>query len=156
MKFAGGHDTGVGVYHFGVRHYDPAVARWSQIDAIDQAGDLREGNRYAYAGDDPVNLTDLSGTAAGAPPLACSKTITRGCQPTRPRPIRWGQIWRRLTTPSQTEQEIYDHPVRSLCELISGPVPGHPCGSFEPGADPNDYKPRRNPPIRPPRMPWIP
>jgi RHS repeat-associated protein len=101
MKFAGGHDTGLGLYHFGARYYDPAIGRWTQIDAIDQAGDLREGDRYAYVGDDPANLADPAGTTAGAPPLACRKGITRGCQPTRPRPIPWGQIWRRLTTPSK-------------------------------------------------------
>ena len=62
MKFTGGHDTGLGVYHFGARYYDPAVGRWAQQDPIDQAGDLREANRYSYAGMDPVNMVDPSGT----------------------------------------------------------------------------------------------
>lgn len=76
LKFTGGHDTGQGVYHFGARYYDPEMARWIQIDPIDQGADLREGNRYAYAAADPTNLVDpyglfsvkkcLIGGAAGA------------------------------------------------------------------------------------------
>jgi RHS repeat-associated protein len=61
FKFAGGHDTGVGVYHFGARQYDPSLGRWTQLDPLDQAGDLQEGNRYAYAGLNPINAADPSG-----------------------------------------------------------------------------------------------
>ena len=50
-----------GLYHFGARFYDPGVGRWTQSDPLDQAGNLVQGNRYAYAGGDPVNMTDLSG-----------------------------------------------------------------------------------------------
>ena len=46
FKFAGGHDTGQGVYHFGARQYDPGLGRWTRVDPLDQIGDLREGNRY--------------------------------------------------------------------------------------------------------------
>jgi len=35
--------------------------RWTQQDSIERPGDLAEGNRYAYATDDPINETDPSG-----------------------------------------------------------------------------------------------
>jgi RHS repeat-associated protein len=51
-----------GLYKMGARYYSPGLGRWSQVDPLDQAGDLREGNRYAYVGSDPVNFVDPSGT----------------------------------------------------------------------------------------------
>ncbi|HEX2087294.1 MAG TPA: DNRLRE domain-containing protein [Solirubrobacteraceae bacterium] len=60
--FAGGYRSVGGMYHFGQRYYDPALMRWTQPDPLDQAGDLREGNRYVYAAADPVNVADPSGT----------------------------------------------------------------------------------------------
>jgi RHS repeat-associated protein len=44
--------------HFGARDYDPRTARWLQPDPI---GALGGANRYTYAENDPVNLTDPSG-----------------------------------------------------------------------------------------------
>lgn len=44
-----------------MRYYDRQTGRWTQQDPLDQAGDLREGNRYAYVGGDPINATDPSG-----------------------------------------------------------------------------------------------
>ena len=51
---------------FGTRYYDPTLNRWTQHDAY--AGTIaspRTLNRYAYAGDDPVNNTDPSGRIFG-------------------------------------------------------------------------------------------
>lgn len=78
MKFAGGHglhDTGLGLYHFGARYYDPAIGRWTQQDPIDQAGDLRRANRYVYASADPINRADRSGMID----LADAVTEVVGC-----------------------------------------------------------------------------
>ena len=63
IKYAGGFDTtGAGrLYHFGARYYDPLIGRWTQQDPLDQVGDLKEGNKYAYVGGDPINATDPSG-----------------------------------------------------------------------------------------------
>jgi RHS repeat-associated protein len=65
FKFAGGFSladrSGGDLYHFGARYYDPATGRWTQIDPLDQIGDLTEANRYLYVGGDPVNLTDPTG-----------------------------------------------------------------------------------------------
>ena len=61
FKYAGGHDTGQGVYHFGARQYDPALARWTQLDPLNEAGGPIDGNPYVYADGDPVNFADPSG-----------------------------------------------------------------------------------------------
>jgi RHS repeat-associated protein len=65
VRFAGGHLLSGGLYHFGARYYSPAVGRWTQQDAIDRIADLREGNLYVYAGDDPLNYVDPSGQGIG-------------------------------------------------------------------------------------------
>jgi RHS repeat-associated protein len=63
LKFASGHQLGA-LYHYGARHYDPGLARWSQQDPINHAADLKEGNRYVYAGGDPINFIDATGTSS--------------------------------------------------------------------------------------------
>jgi RHS repeat-associated protein len=63
FRFAGGlYSASLGVHKFGERWYDQSLGRWSQQDPIDQTGDLREGNRYLYGGDNPVNSLDPAGT----------------------------------------------------------------------------------------------
>jgi RHS repeat-associated protein len=64
FRFTRGYRTGSGfgeIYKFGARYYDPSIGRWTQQDPIDQAGDLREGNRYVYAAADPINFVDPTG-----------------------------------------------------------------------------------------------
>jgi hypothetical protein len=36
--------------------------RWTQQDPLLSAGDIRQANRYIYAGDSPANLVDPDGT----------------------------------------------------------------------------------------------
>ncbi len=54
-------DATTGLTKFGVRYYDPSCGRWTQLDPLTHLLDLREGNRYAYAGSDPINSADPSG-----------------------------------------------------------------------------------------------
>jgi len=62
-RFAGGYfDSSTRLYKFGTRYYNPGFGRWSQQDPLrGQLNDPTSLNRYVYVGDDPVNLTDLSG-----------------------------------------------------------------------------------------------
>jgi RHS repeat-associated protein len=70
--FAGGlYDIQSGIYHFGQRFYDPETGRWTQPDPLNQPADLRQANRYAYVGGDPVNLVDPTGTVLWIPGTAC-------------------------------------------------------------------------------------
>jgi RHS repeat-associated protein len=62
FRFAGGlYSSSVALHKFGQRWYDQSLDRWTQQDPIDQTGDLKEGNRYLYVGDNPINGTDPSG-----------------------------------------------------------------------------------------------
>ena len=66
MAVPRGCDTGQGnipnqLYHYGQRYYDPTTGRWTQTDPLDQIADFTQANRYTFAGDDPINLTDPSG-----------------------------------------------------------------------------------------------
>ena len=57
-RYDGGYLDPSGLYHFGARYYDPITGRFTQLDpATTPSG----GNRYAFAGDDPANNTDLTG-----------------------------------------------------------------------------------------------
>jgi RHS repeat-associated protein len=51
-------NTGTGLVHLGARYYDPTQGRFTQPDPSGQ-----ESNAYAYAGDDPVNNLDPSGSS---------------------------------------------------------------------------------------------
>jgi len=48
---------------FGTRYYDPTIQRWTQRDPEAHYRNPTEGNRYGYAGSDPVNSVDQSGRA---------------------------------------------------------------------------------------------
>jgi RHS repeat-associated protein len=63
--FAGGiQDRATGWVHFGARWYNPTTGRWTQQDTLDNPLDPANANRYAYAGNDPVNNVDPSGRDA--------------------------------------------------------------------------------------------
>jgi len=59
-------EAGGGLYKIGARYYAPGLGRWTQLDPLDQAGDLRQGNRYGYAASDPINFTDPTGEVVPA------------------------------------------------------------------------------------------
>lgn len=60
-RFAGQYYDSNGLYKMGVRWYDPRAGRWTQPDPLMSPADLKQGNRYTYAGADPVNQVDADG-----------------------------------------------------------------------------------------------
>jgi RHS repeat-associated protein len=59
--FAGGtYDPDTGLVRFGARDYDPVAGRWTAKDPIRFEGG--QSNIYAYAGNSPLNVIDLTGT----------------------------------------------------------------------------------------------
>jgi RHS repeat-associated protein len=65
FRYAGGYQDASGLYHFGARYYDPITGRWTQLDPTSQ------DPGYVYAGDDPINRSDLSGTTNNANGRSC-------------------------------------------------------------------------------------
>jgi RHS repeat-associated protein len=61
-----------GLIHYGARYYDPANASWTQQDPLDQIGSPTQEDRFAYTGDDPINLSDPRG-------LEAAEDYARGC-----------------------------------------------------------------------------
>jgi RHS repeat-associated protein len=60
--YAGGYkDPASGLLQFGQRYYNTGLGDWTQQDPLDQINNVRQANRYAYAGDDPINNIDPSG-----------------------------------------------------------------------------------------------
>jgi RHS repeat-associated protein len=59
-------DPGSGLIKFGLRWYNPATGTWTQQDTLDAPLDPANANRYAYAGDDPINNIDASGDVSAA------------------------------------------------------------------------------------------
>jgi RHS repeat-associated protein len=50
-----------GLLHFGQRYYDPTTGRWTQQDPLDQLGSATQGDRFLFAGSNPINESDPSG-----------------------------------------------------------------------------------------------
>jgi RHS repeat-associated protein len=78
FRFASGYfDSATGLTKFGDRYYDSSLGRWAQHDSI--AGSIANPNamdRYVYAGDSPVNLTDPSGRFDMGIFLGCTGAIS--------------------------------------------------------------------------------
>jgi RHS repeat-associated protein len=65
-QFAGAlHSAQTGLLLMGSRHYDPLLGRFLQPDPlISESADTQGMNRYAYARDNPINITDPDGRSA--------------------------------------------------------------------------------------------
>ncbi len=55
-------DRSTGLIKFGQRWYDPSTGSWVQQDALNAPLDPGNANRYSYAGGNPINFSDVSGT----------------------------------------------------------------------------------------------
>ena len=63
LGFQGGYLTAGNLYHFAARYYNPASTAWTQQDPLNQISDLTQNDRYLYAGDNPINYSDVKGTS---------------------------------------------------------------------------------------------
>ena len=63
-RYVGAYQDGTGLYKMGARYYDPTLGRFTQQDPIFNPLDPKSWNRYTYAGNDPINFSDLTGLEA--------------------------------------------------------------------------------------------
>ena len=63
-----------GLYHFGERYYDPTSGQWTQTDPL--------GGGYEFAGDDPINMVDPTGTISVVLPSSypCFVRKSKACK----------------------------------------------------------------------------
>jgi RHS repeat-associated protein len=59
-------DRTTGNVKFGARFYDPTTGSWTQQDTYNAPLDPHNANRYLYAGGDPINYVDATGTDFGS------------------------------------------------------------------------------------------
>ncbi|MCZ6690635.1 MAG: DUF6531 domain-containing protein [Planctomycetota bacterium] len=87
------YDPETGLYYFRNRYYDPGTGRFLQRDPPGIWGDLgNRGNPYPFGGNNPSNISDASGEAAG---LVIAGAIIVGA---------W--LWYKLTRAAPTEHDI--------------------------------------------------
>jgi RHS repeat-associated protein len=60
-RYASSYLDSTGFYKMGLRYYRPELMRWTQQDPVEQLTDPVQGDRYGYAGADPINSADPNG-----------------------------------------------------------------------------------------------
>ncbi|WP_320068651.1 RHS repeat-associated core domain-containing protein [Micromonospora sp. RTGN7] len=64
IRYTGGtYDQSTGFTKLGQRWYNPQQGRFTQQDNLSFIGNPQHGNRYAYAGGNPINYVDPSGNS---------------------------------------------------------------------------------------------
>ncbi|MFJ4415502.1 RHS repeat domain-containing protein [Streptomyces sp. NPDC088925] len=78
-RFVGGtYDKTTGYVKFGQRWYDPTTGRFTTQDKLSFLANPGEGNRYAYAGSDPVNASDPTGLSTKSCVKASATAVAGG------------------------------------------------------------------------------
>ena len=60
-------ELNLGWYDYGARMYDPTVGRWNGVDALAEHPNQIDKSTYAYAWNNPTNLTDPDGNCPECP-----------------------------------------------------------------------------------------
>ena len=62
-------------YDYGARFYDPVIGRWNVVDALADEDVQIDKSPYAYAWNNPVNLTDADGNCPRCPGVGYSNPM---------------------------------------------------------------------------------
>jgi RHS repeat-associated protein len=129
-RYTGGYQDTTGMYKLGARYYSPDLMHWTQQDPV--------GSGCTYAGDDPVNNTDLSGMDPTANHRSCDNAFTSKYANANISIRRTGRslAWGFQLTP--TARKFFS---RGLQLNLSVTVNGHPYaqGTYHKLWAPSDY-----------------
>ncbi|MBK6780632.1 MAG: RHS repeat-associated core domain-containing protein [Gemmatimonadetes bacterium] len=140
------YDSESGLYYMRARYYDPALGRWISEAPIGIAGGL---NVYAYAGNDPVNLTDPSGLDPDCKPIdvppgpgqipGIGQECKRPWNPFGPGgPLEWLDPSNDCGMDVFHDPECSGYPDQDVLDYYSGLGGGGNKGSHSPGSGPRD------------------
>jgi len=78
--FQGSFRAPASLTHVGDRYENPADARWTQQDPLQNINSLTQSNRYAFAADDPINNGDPTGKDIFSDIAKAGDTIANGAE----------------------------------------------------------------------------
>jgi RHS repeat-associated protein len=89
--FVGGTKDNTGLTHLGAREYDPALGRFISVDPVMDLSQPDQWNGYSYGNDNPVTLSDPSGTKpcaseAGDCSTSSSSSPSKPSKPSKTQP----------------------------------------------------------------------
>jgi RHS repeat-associated protein len=136
FQYAGRENDGTGLYFNRRRYYVPEWGRFLSEDPLGLEGGL---NRYTYAGNDPINWTDPSGTTAvfgpdywGPYPKSLVDRVITWWNEDPPPPIWTPAFWRRFLTNFGEDAYVALGILRELPELFSASDGGGGSGGARP------------------------
>jgi RHS repeat-associated protein len=141
FQYAGRENDGTGLYFNRRRYYVPEWGRFLSEDPLGFEGGL---NRYTYAGNDPINWTDPSGTTAVGPdywghsPESLVDRVIAWWNEDPPPPIWTPEFWHRFREELGADAQAALAIIRELRDngaTVSAPNTGGGSGGSKPPKD---------------------
>ncbi|MDX2250917.1 MAG: RHS repeat-associated core domain-containing protein [Nitrospira sp.] len=144
FQYTGRDNDGTGLYYYRARYYSPILHRFLSEDPLEFEGE--DLNLYAYAFNDPVNLSDPSGELVPLVPLAgiCLRGAAQSALSTA--------LSGRKPDLMDLASGCFSGGINKL-PGISKVVPKVPGGGKGPKKQPKNFVPPTNPPQPPPPIP---